>query len=186
MWSLFSGQKTLALYLGIFFELFWIDLFPAGTFIPPQSVYAIFFTLSISYILGLEKISYLLPLIIATNIFSYIGVFIERKSRLEDNYSYNNLLKKLKSKEELNVSFVIFKSIARSIIYNFIFFFLSLIVLFNFFKIILPYIPNIEFINWNTLWLVALLGGVLSLRIQKYYFVFGIGILFLGIIYLLI
>jgi len=67
LWSLFSGQKDISLNLGIFFELLWLDLFPAGTFIPPQSVYAVLLTLSISYIFALKNISQLWALIIITH-----------------------------------------------------------------------------------------------------------------------
>ncbi|MDK2920844.1 MAG: mannose system component [Desulfonauticus sp.] len=184
MWSLFSGQKDISLNLGIFFELLWLDLFPAGTFIPPQSVYAVLLTLSISYIFALKNISQLWALIIITNLFSYICVFIESQSRLQDNLSYNKLLKRIKSKDDLKLSSIIRMSIFRSIVYNFIFFYLSLIVIFNFYKTILPFIPEIKFINWNVLWIVAAIGSILSLRIQKSYVLFFLGFTLLGIVYL--
>ena len=41
LWALFTWQIQPALGAGIFFELLWLDLFPAGTFIPPQSLLAL-------------------------------------------------------------------------------------------------------------------------------------------------
>lgn len=41
--------------IAVFFELFWLDTFPAGTYIPPQQTFATFFTIMTADYLGLSQ-----------------------------------------------------------------------------------------------------------------------------------
>ena len=41
LWALLTFRLQPALSAGIFFELLWLDLFPAGTFIPPHGLLAL-------------------------------------------------------------------------------------------------------------------------------------------------
>ena len=48
IWGLFTGDWELSLALGVFFELFWMDLIGGGTYLPPNANLPLLFCLFLS------------------------------------------------------------------------------------------------------------------------------------------
>lgn len=52
LWALFTGQWMPAIHLAIFFELFWLDKFFIGSYIPPFAGFPLMLLLPLAYICG--------------------------------------------------------------------------------------------------------------------------------------
>lgn len=70
LWSLCMGDWTLAstvvMPLAIFYELLWIDLFPAGTYAPPNGVLPLFLVLTLGHMAGWSTAAeFFVPMILA-------------------------------------------------------------------------------------------------------------------------
>ncbi|PKN31367.1 MAG: hypothetical protein CVU63_24290, partial [Deltaproteobacteria bacterium HGW-Deltaproteobacteria-20] len=62
---------------GIFFELLWLDLFPAGTYIPPQALLSLIATLTILACLPDADMRSTVLVVIATLPLAYLGAWID-------------------------------------------------------------------------------------------------------------
>ncbi|WP_234970926.1 PTS sugar transporter subunit IIC [Desulfonauticus submarinus] len=185
-WSLVFKDNLPYLNIGIFFELFWLDLFPVGTFVPPQHIVSTIISLFIVYTFKVKSLNHILFIIIMANLFSYFWDWFEVKTRQWNNYIYNKILKSLKLRSEINMSNIILSSIGKMFIMNFIIFFVVLIFSFYIYEYISFYIPQTKILTWNVLFIISLVGAVLGLRLQKLYIVLSLGIMFILFCYLIV
>ncbi|MDC0335960.1 PTS sugar transporter subunit IIC, partial [Pseudodesulfovibrio sp.] len=92
-WGVFTGDYTTSLYIAIFFELFWLDLIPVGTFIPPHLTAATFSALALTTFFGLEHPARIMGILFASMPLAWLGTKAESMLRDRERVSYNRLLK---------------------------------------------------------------------------------------------
>ena len=182
-WSSITGEWATSLNLAIFFELFWLDLFPAGTFIPPQTLFSTFASMTLVYVLDLNLTEEIFLAMILTIPLALFGSWLEGRQRMWQNKSYNQLLKRVRRgyQNEFCPEKLISKSILQILIVNFIFAYLSIYALIFIYEKIAPIWPRNSFLAWPYLWIFASIGGILSLRIRRAYVVFFTGVLMAGV-----
>ncbi|WP_231895557.1 hypothetical protein [Halodesulfovibrio spirochaetisodalis] len=178
-WAVITGEWELALPAAIFFELFWLDLFPVGTYIPPNGAAALVATLATASFFSLEFPSQLVvPMVLAMPA-ALLSPYLEQTLRQRHNAHHNRLLAlanpESHSDEQHFVDKVITKALLQTLCVNFIFFFLYLLVLIStisFAYEIYGGIIECSGVSWSYLWFFAALGGVLSLRVRHAYYSF--------------
>ena len=182
-WSSITGEWATSLNVAIFFELFWLDLFPAGTFIPPQALFSTFASMTLVYVLDLNLTEDIFLAMILTIPLALFGSWLEGRQRMWQNKSYNQLLKRVRRgyRNGFYSEKLISKSILQILIVNFIFAYLSIHALIFIYEKIAPIWPRNSFLAWPYLWIFASIGGILSLRIRRAYAVFLAGVLMAGV-----
>jgi len=178
-WAIITGERELALPAAIFFELFWLDLFPVGTYIPPNGTASLVATLAAASFFSLQFPSQLVvPMVLAMPA-ALISPYLEQTLRQRHNKHHNKLLALASPEsvvdEQIFLHKIISKALLQTLGVNFVFFFSYLLVLIS--TISLFYDVNGSIIecsglSWSYLWFFAALGGVLSLRVRPAYYSF--------------
>lgn len=180
-WGAATGEYTTSLYIAIFFELFWLDLIPAGTYIPPQLTAATFSALSLTTFFGLDQPSRIMPVLFASMPLAWIGTKVEGWLRDREQASYNALLNWARNPGSIHLpGWLIFRSMARSLFMSFITFFVAVFILKQAFQLVFSLYPSIFSrlgVNWAQLWIAASLGGLMALRLKRAYVVLATGII---------
>lgn len=181
LWGMVTGDPAISMAIALFFELLWLDLFPAGTFIPPQSVTATFIALGLVRSFGLATpASILLPLAAAVPA-AWLGAHMESLYRKRRNRYFNHLLLATRSRSR---NFKPHHFVKRSLVHLG----LANLGVFSAYMagaclMLVFAVPHWERlmrpvdISWGHLWLAASLGGVLSLRWRRAYAYLGAGAL---------
>lgn len=172
-WGAFTGDYSTSFSIAIFFELFWLDLIPVGTFISPHLTAATFAALSITTILGLETPSRIMWIIFAAMPLAWLGTRMESLLREQEKVSYNKLLNWVRNPYKGNEPGVlIVRSLVRTFTFSFVGFYIALIGLFFIIKTMFATYPGIVGaidVQWPHLWIAASIGGVVSLRLKRAY-----------------
>ncbi len=180
-WGAATGEFTTSLYIAIFFELFWLDLIPAGTYIPPQLTAATFSALTLTTYFGLEQPSRIMPVLFASMPLAWIGTKVEGWLREREQGSYNSLLNWVRNPGTVHLPGVlILRSMTRSLFMSWISFLAAVLVLKQGFEIIFTLYPAIFSrlgVTWAYLWVAASLGGLMALRLKRAYVVLATGII---------
>lgn len=176
LWGLLTGEWGLAASLAIFFELLWLDLFPAGTYIPPNAGASMLLTLGVARYFGIDQASLLaVPMVISLPA-SMLSSKMEYLQRHMQNKSYNRILQWARMPRSANEpGNVIAFSLLQQALFHAMFFSVALLVLIGTIKVMYWYIghlPSIARVTWLHLWFFAAIGGVLSLRVRAAYLVF--------------
>gem|GEM_PF-4133623 len=113
-------QTSLA--IGIFFELFWLDLFPAGTFIPPHAPAATLASLALASRLGsAEPRQVLLALLLGLPM-AWLGARMDQVRREFENRNYNRILQDARKPQDFRPERVVLSGLAILAAGNFILF----------------------------------------------------------------
>lgn len=165
--GLLSGNWTVNLGVSVFYELMWLDYFPAGTYVPPHRLISTFLALVIVQVLSLTTPWQILPVLVVSLPFSWIGSFLEHKERLWQNNKYKTMLGR---KENVQTEFVTSRdiqiSLLQKIFINCGFFIISFLIVYFFLQYLFLFWPNnLNILNWYHLWSISLVGAILSLRI---------------------
>ena len=176
-----------AVSLAVFYELFWLDLFPAGTYMPPNSLFPLLTILTYAGTLQQPDITALFLPIILTLPLAFFGACVEKRQREWQVISYNRIIRKLRTDGDIGKAASV--SVAASLIQlftcNFAAFFLvtGLVLLAADAAASWQGIHlSFEHASWPLLWVIGALGGVLSLRIRRNYLVFITGSVFAGLL----
>ncbi|MFV0422838.1 hypothetical protein [Oleidesulfovibrio sp.] len=179
-----TGEWEFSLKLAVFFELLWLDLFPAGTYIPPNVVACLLLTIAGSEYFGLrssEEIA--VPLLLSLPA-AFISSKIEYIHRAMQDKSYNRALSWGRAgrgaafagdRETAPYGMIIWKATGELLAMQAVFFMLSLLVLIGTIiglSSLMGHLPFIEGVSWNSLWFVSAVGGVLAVRIPRAYAIF--------------
>ena len=159
--------------VALFFELLWIDLFPAGTFVPPHLVAATFAGLSLTSAFGLTAPQDALLCILLATPLGPVGAKLEDLLRSWQNRHYNTLVRVAR---QADVAFAPERLIVRSLVEtaacSLAAFSLALALLYAVLPRVLPLwhgmLPPAR-LGWVHLWLAASLGGVLAIRWKRAY-----------------
>ncbi|MDZ7758977.1 MAG: PTS sugar transporter subunit IIC [Desulfovermiculus sp.] len=176
--GLMTGQWTQCLGAAIFFELLWLDLFPAGTYIPPQRILSTLLVCSTACALNLTTPYQLLLPILCALPAAHLGTFVEKRLRQGQTDNHAQLMTWTDSLQP--VAFpgqMIWMSLGKKILCE-SGLFLLLVMLVTLFTaagaFFLPGRISWQF-DWTHIWAAALLGGILSVRIRRAYYLLIVG-----------
>jgi PTS system mannose-specific IIC component len=175
-----TGDVQTSLYISIFFELFWLDLIPVGTFIPPHLAAACFVALSLTTYFGLDQPGRIMFVLFASMPLAWLGTRLEALIREQEQGNYNKLLNWVRNPDTPHLpALIVIRSVCRTLLLSGIAFYMAVLVLqlvFQlFFSVYSELFPS-SGITWSHLWVAATLGGLMSLRLKRAY-----GVLIAGI-----
>ncbi len=183
LWGLITGQWELAAGIGVFCELFWLDLFPAGTYIPPHGQLAVVYSLTTAHCLGLYRPWDLLPVLGIALLAARFGARIENWHRGMQNTHYNQLLQSVRQESGLFAPerFVLRSAIQLVLLNGFFFFLITQGSVLGIAQL-RAWWPVAPFeLQWAHVWGVALLGAVAALRTKTAYSLWGVGLALMAI-----
>lgn len=172
IWGFLTWQAQPALSIGIFFELLWLDLFPAGTFIPPNATFSLLVSLTLLACLPDPDMRLIALVLICSVPLAYLSAWIEQRYRRRQNLSYNSLITWTRNQKRpfwFSPKNLTRLALIEIFTLNLGFFFLCLIPLLLFFRSVRPWIELGPQPTWPMLWAIACLGALLSLRTRKAY-----------------
>lgn len=179
-WGAFSGDFQTSLHIAIFFELFWLDLIPVGTFIPPHLAASTFFSMALTTWFDLESPAEIMIIMFTGMPLAWAGAWVEGIMRERQKKSYNRLLNWARNPVRCDVpGQIILRSTFSSLFLSWILFFVTLLAFEHIFDFIFTNfssaLSNLQ-IAWPHLWIAATLGGVMALRVKRAYVVLTLGI----------
>jgi len=179
-WGIFTGDYATSLYIAIFFELFWLDLIPVGTFIPPHLTAATFAALSLTTYWGFESPGRIMGVLFACMPLAWFGAKVEGLIRERERGGYNKLLNWTRNPEsETLPTNIVLWSLARTFLMGFFLFYIAMLVLKFTFQLALSAHPGLLSsvdVKWAHLWVAATIGGLMALRLKRAYGVLATGV----------
>lgn len=181
-WGAVTGDFTVSLGVSLFFELIWLDLFPAGTIIPPQSLAPTLASLAVVRHFGITQPSVAALVMVASLPLGLLFARLERYHRQYENRSHSSLLVWARYPSRSSGPVKLTRaSILLMAPLNLAVFALSLTLLTAFTAVMLPMVtPMLGRIpmTWPHLWVIASIGAVLSLRHRPAYAILlgGVGL----------
>ena len=179
-WGVVTGEYTTSLYIAIFFELFWLDLIPAGTYIPPHLTAATFAAISLTAYFNLDDAGRIMPVLFASMPLAWLGTKVEGWLRDREQTSYNVLLNWARNPERSGLpGMLVLRALGRAILMEWATFLVAIIVLMQGFQLLFtmyPGFPGQLDITWAHLWMAATLGGIMALRLKRAYVILAMGI----------
>lgn len=188
VWGLLNGDYGTALGVGVFFELFWLDQIPAGTYIPPNSVFSCFLALSVVDFFSLHTPGQVVFPILMSLPLALLGSKLEFFQRRWQDGGYNTLLhwarlperRRNPNQPERLVLFSLLQQMGLQFaLYTVCVLALVGILLFVFLEME-PFTLT-EGMRWPHLWFPAALGGVLALRVKRSYVILAGGVFALAL-----
>jgi PTS system mannose-specific IIC component len=182
LWGAATGQWELSLGTAVFFELFWLDLFPAGTYIPPNSVLATLMTLALAHHFGVRGPEGLLLPLICSLPLGLLGARVEYWQRRWQDATYNALLHWARRSARRSQRFypekLVLSSVLQYVTVHFVLFGFLLLALIWLLEGVQGRLSPVEHLplGWGHLWLLAAMGGINALRINKAYGLLAAGI----------
>jgi PTS system mannose-specific IIC component len=185
--GLVLGDVQSGIAVGLFFELFWLDLIPAGTYIPPNALLSVCITLGLIRHYQLEGAGECLPALILGIPGAYIGAWLERMHRSWQDRGYNRLLAWAKgSSRGSSPQAIVRYSLVQLASVNLLLVLICMLAALSIFGLAVHlagpalFLPLSHF-SWPMLWLTAAVGGVLALRVKDAYrgFALGVSLVFL-------
>lgn len=184
-WGAYSGDYQSSLYISIFFELFWLDVIPAGTFVPPHLTASTLAALVTATAFGLNNPPEVLIPIIVSMPLAWIGNKFESLLRIWQNKNYNNMLNWARNPEDRTIpSSMVLQSLLLSIVVSTFFFFCSILVIFLVTNILrdaaAPFFSSMH-LKWFHIWIAATIGGLMAIRLRRVYLFLAFAVLAVGL-----
>ncbi len=178
---MFTDDIFTAMYIAVFFELLWIDIIPAGTFIPPNAIFCVVATICLMEIFGLAHTSQILPLMIMTIPIAFLSSWLEGVQRTGQNKNYNVILQQTrKTPAKYRPDLMIRTSVIQSFLIYLITGLLGIYLLLGIFSFIHIYLPLENIIQWPHLILIASISALAALRIKKAYISLMVGMVLIA------
>jgi len=174
------GDIPTCMNIAIFFELFWLDLFPAGTFIPPNQAAATLATLTLARCFGLTQAPGVLAAAVMSLPLALIFARLEAfHRRFETSAQAKAMDAAARKGRVVSPGRLILRSLTDMAIINGVCFSLALAGLIAagnlLFAMIGPLLEH-QSKSFAYLWILGSLGGVLSLRHRPAYMVLSVGV----------
>lgn len=185
IWGLLTGDISLGVSVALVFELFWLDLIPAGTFIPPNAAAANLTALCLVTVFGFSEPSQVVfPLLLAFPL-AWVSSRLEQAHRRRQDRGYNILHGWLQADRQGDYApgLLIRRAITQALSGYFLFFLLTVTSLVALTSWLLGHgllRPPIEMFTWGHLWIGATLGGFLALRVSGAYMILTLGACFVA------
>lgn len=174
IWGLATGDLELALNISVIFELFWLDLIPAGTYIPPNTAASNLACLALMRAFGLAgPAEAVFPILLCLPL-GWIGARLEEYQRTRQNSSYDALLAWARGEGgwRINPGGQLLRSILQIGALHFLFFVGAVLALASLVGLLRSWgflHPPQGVFSWGCLWVAASFGGILSLRSARAY-----------------
>lgn len=189
VWALVTGEWTTSMSIAIFFELAWLDLIPAGTFIPPHLTAAAIAALALVGSFSMTTPGEILVAIVCTIPLAWLGTRFEARVRVFNSRAYNTCREWVKSDDASPFpDWLILRSLLLAFGLGLAGFYVCLLGLHFLVSMVLPHLGSVLTsleVTWPHLWVGASLGGLLALRLRRAYAVFASGLALIMIITLL-
>lgn len=156
---------------GIFFELLWLDLFPAGTYIPPQALFSMTAFLTLLACLPDADMRVTALALVATLPLAYLGAWVEQLHRKRQNACYNQLLtwNRRGAARVFAPDRLTRRALMEIFALNFTLFLLCLVPLLALLRLLQPLVMGGPQPTWPMLWIGACAGAILALRVPRAY-----------------
>ncbi|WP_291321372.1 hypothetical protein [Desulfonatronospira sp.] len=175
--ALLTGEVFPVLFIALFFELLWLDLIPAGTFIPPNSVFCLTSAAVLTTHFQLQHTGHIFLLMLMSIPGAYILSRIEAWYRIRQNKMYNQILHQSRDRwKTYSPGKMVLQSLAGSLG---IFMVSSCLGIYVLALALPPLISVLDFqreFAWPVLLMIASISALAGLRVKKAYisFIFGI------------
>lgn len=174
-----------ALGVAVFFELIWLDLFPAGTYIPPHLPAASCAAFGIVSAFGLNTPEAVAPVLLMCMPLGPLGANLETRLRALSDRHYDTLVRASNSTSARFAPLgVLWRAMALSQAVAAAFFCLALGVLFAFTPDALLIWDGLSLgtgLGWPQIWLAASIGGVLAIRWKRAYGLLAAAVILLAL-----
>ncbi|MBU1000896.1 MAG: PTS sugar transporter subunit IIC [Proteobacteria bacterium] len=180
VWGLLTGNVTLAVSVALVFELFWLDLIPAGTFIPPNAAAGNLAAQCLVTVFGFsDPARIVFPILLALPL-AWIASRLEQTHRHWQDHGYNVLQGwlRLDSKADYTPGLLLRRAMIQAASVYFLFFLLAVSLLVALTSWLLGHgllHPPLDMFSWGHLWIGATLGGLLALRVPGSYALLALG-----------
>lgn len=178
VWGYLSGEYATCLGVAVFFELLWLDLFPAGTFIPPNYVAATMTSLAVCHRYDLNSPAEVLPALALGLVAGKIGQWLEQVLR-NHNDKADIQLHQEKNFPEQSTGVLVAHAVARNLAASFVFMAVLLAcVAFTspWWGPLLGQWQGFVRLHWWELWFCASVGGILAIRWRRVYGLLAAGV----------
>jgi len=168
------GDLELALRVSVIFELFWLDLIPAGTYIPPNTAASNLACLTLMHAFGLATpAEAVFPILLCLPL-GWIGARLEDVLRVRQNAAYDSLQAWAlgDASRPVHLGRIILEGMVQSGVAHFLFFFAAVLSLISLVGVLRSWDllqPPPGLFGWGHLWVAASFGGILSLRSLRAY-----------------
>lgn len=178
-----AGDWQVGLGVAVFYELLWLDLIPAGTYIPPSGLLATLLVFGMSRFFDLHTASELLVPIFLTLPFAHAAAMLEHRQRRLQDGGYNGLLQWARRAHlESSVSRperLVLGSLGQIAALNVLLFIGAQVCLFALYyalqALLSPSALQLP-VTWPHLWFLAGLGGIVGLRLKKSIAAFAVAV----------
>lgn len=170
------------LAIGVFFELLWLDVIPAGTHIPPQSQLAAFVCAETAALLQASQPGQVLPLLLMAIPLAWLGSRVESSFRARLNRVHDALHRRTASSESRagkDPRAFVLRSLGLYVAIQASLCLVASMCLYSLGPVVLAYWPGLQGAGWPVILGGALLGGFLALRLRSSYWLLVAGIVFL-------
>lgn len=179
LWGLFGGEWATTLSVAIFFELFWLDAIPAGTYIPPHLAACTVACLALTTRFGLSQPAQVMVPLFLSMPLAWLGTHVEQALREWQNRNYSFILQWARHSADPSApSRLVLRAVVVTAAASWLFFLACILVLAVLTDMILSRLgPDLTGLplTWAPLWISAGIGGVLSLRLRKAQAAFAAG-----------
>ncbi|MCF8085842.1 MAG: hypothetical protein K9J48_03005 [Desulfohalobiaceae bacterium] len=170
------------LAIGIFFELLWLDIIPAGTHIPPQSQLAAFVCAETAALLPVTQPGQVLPLLLLAIPLAWLGSRVESGFRNRLNSVHDALLRRTASPVPDgggDPQAFLLRSLALYVGIQACVCLVASMYLYSLGSVALDYLPARSGTDWSEILGGVLLGAFLALRLRRSYWLLAAGIVFI-------
>lgn len=175
LWALLTFRLQPPLSAGIFFELLWLDLFPAGTFIPPHGLLALTATLGVLACVPEADMRVTAIILVLSLPLAYLGSWVEQRYRKRQNLSYNRLI--IWNRRGVNHPYtpdrLVFQALGEMFALGFALYLSCAAALLAIVRLVAPWVSGGPQPTWPMLWIGACAGAVLALRLPRAYALAG-------------
>ncbi|MDR2503834.1 MAG: hypothetical protein LBD82_05570, partial [Deltaproteobacteria bacterium] len=168
---LFWGDENLLL-AAVFFELFWLDFFHAGTYVPPDSLAAYLLFAPLVMYFDLRGPTRLAPVLLLCLTFSWFGAWVEMRLRRERVIHYHRLNQALDNGHGIckTAGEIARKGLCQSFLWWSCFYGLAALSLWLILRVWARFIGpfyQASWAGWELLLGFAALGGLMALRLPS-------------------
>lgn len=185
LWGAATGDFSSSMGIAVFYELFWLDNIPAGTYIPPHLIASTLGACALVTTFEFTQAQQIVIVLLACLPLARLGVMLETSLRKYHNRAYHKLLNWARRgvQNDPLPKKIVYSSLLRTFFVSFLFFWSSVLILYYVLRAIFhkwgPLIAAVD-IQWSYLWIAASLGGLLALRLRKAYATLAFGVVLSG------